>query len=94
MQFPGEEPAEPILNDQGLAAMKCIRQQNVRIEHPDKTAYHFNAKANVWLDWVKPEHIQWVKDQKHKCCGRPRSIQVFFLANASDVRIWTNNGGR
>jgi len=81
-----------IANEAGMVAAKCYqsRPKKVRI---DEDIYIFTVRANISMCWVRPEHLDRVLAQKKTCCGGSKK-RIFLLANDSDVRRWTQGGGR
>jgi hypothetical protein len=59
-----------------------------------KAEYLFTVRANICLAWILNEHVDIVLGlhRRGKCCGGSQQ-QEYRLANESDVRRWTNNGG-
>lgn len=55
--------------------------------------YAFVVRANICLAWIKPEHVAKVLSTTKRCCGNSVKT-VYHYANESDVRRWTNGGGR
>jgi len=76
----------------GLVAVKYYQStpRNLRI---DNEIYPFRVKARISMCWVKDEHVSRVLSTKKTCCGGSKK-RVFRLANESDVRRWTQGGGR
>lgn len=88
-----EEPLEPILDADGNVAVKYTRQQLAFVEHtPSGKQYVFVCRANIYMSWVDPRDVAHIRGLKGGCCGNRTQI-VYYLANESDVRRWTNNGG-
>jgi hypothetical protein len=54
--------------------------------------YVFVPRANISLAWVEDQDVDFILRKKKSCCGGSKPI--FFRANPSDIRRWTNNGGR
>lgn len=74
-------------NAEGQVALKHMRRGRALIH-----GYVFVTQANVCLAWVNPEDVDKLLQVKHGCCGSKKP--VIFYANESDVRRWTNRGGR
>jgi len=55
--------------------------------------YVFTSSANISLAWVEDDDVPAVLAITHNCCGNNKK-PAFFLANESDIRRWTNGGGR
>lgn len=87
--------SDPITNATGDIALKYHQPQNrVLIQKtPTGADYVFVCKANITLAWVNPDDVQHLLERRKHCCGNNKK-QVFFYANESDVRRWTNGGGR
>ncbi|RMD57938.1 hypothetical protein D6833_13415 [Candidatus Parcubacteria bacterium] len=73
--------------------MKYFQPHRKYIRLGNGHEYVFTVRANISLTWVEPEDVQRILNIRRACCGGKRN-QQFFLANESDVRRWTNNGGR
>jgi hypothetical protein len=85
-------------NDQGQVALAYCQTipHNVRIGET-KTYYSFIVKANLCMCWINPEHVDIVLNTKRRNChcgNRNPSKKEYRYANESDVRRWTNGGGR
>lgn len=78
-----------IQNQAGQIAIKVQRHA-----HPRQVdQYIFVPRANISLAWIEPEDVPMVLTIKRKgCCNK--SQKEFQPANESDVRRWTNGGGR
>lgn len=90
-------PAGAILNADGWVAMKVMNRVQVLVtcQRPngEKVRYVLTSWANVCMAWVNPIDVPCLKAVRGGCCGRRRR-GIIMLANASDVRQWTNRGGR
>jgi len=73
-------------------AIKHRNANQKRVMMRDKTNYVFVPHANIALAWVNDLHVNEVLSIKGGCCGGKKPI--FFMANESDIRRWTNRGGR
>lgn len=80
-------------NDAGDVAIKHIQPRPARIKIGEELRYITAMRANISLAWVKPEDLGAVLSKMGGCCGKKKQHQ-FQLANAADVRQWTNGGGR
>jgi len=80
------------VNEQGQVAIKFY-QTLPRVVRVGGVDYAFVVRANICLAWINSEHVGIILAMKHKCCGDSYN-QAYFYANESDVRRWTNNGGR
>lgn len=82
-----------IINEAGQVALKYNRQapQSIKVHG---NYYLFSIRANISMAWVAPEDIEAILETKRDCgCGGNGMVKVFFYANESDVRRWTNGGG-
>lgn len=90
-------PAGAIVNEEGQVAMKVMNRVQVLVtcQRPDgqKVRYVLRSEANVCMAWIDPIDVPCMKAVRGGCCGNRRS-GIIILANASDVRQWTNRGGR
>lgn len=78
---------------EGHTALKYYQSNPKYIMLGDGTEYVFSPRANISLAWVLDEHVDQLLTKKKNCCGGSKK-PMFFLANESDVRRWTNGGGR
>lgn len=86
--------SDPITNEAGEVALKYRQPAPVIARNtPSKKEYAFVVKANISMAWVDPQDVDNLISRTKTCCGGNRKKQ-FFLANESDVRRWTNGGGR
>lgn len=85
-------PETAVLNETGQVAMKFRKNVPLRVKCSGYT-YVFSIRANVPMAWVEPKHVPCMGKVKWACCGQRRKGGVIF-ANESDVRRWTNGGGR
>lgn len=79
-------------NDAGEVAIKHLRQVPIHVKGREGREYIFFIKANIPLAWVHPDDVDSILSQLGGCCGS-HDKKVFVLANESDVRRWTNQGG-
>lgn len=89
-------PETAILNEAGQVAMKYKRLVPLRVRcggWPNYMTYIFTIRANIPMTWVDEEHVPCMQQVKYGCCGAKKPGGVIF-ANESDVRRWTNKGGR
>lgn len=87
---------DQITNDAGQVAMKYMRKQRALVTcgpAEDRRQYVFHMRANICMAWIEPDHVPCVLAVKGGCCGNKKSGVITF-ANESDVRRWTNGGGR
>jgi len=82
-----------IHNDEGKVAMRHIRQNQKYIRMGDGTEYVFIMQANISMSWVFERHVNPILRMQRSCCGG-RTKPAFMLASETDVRRWTNKGGR
>lgn len=88
-----ENHPEAQVNEQGQIAVKYRQPGQVLISGcPSGNEYVAVTQANICLAWIEPEDVDFVLAKKGGCCGKKQ--QAFHLANESDVRRWTNKGGR
>lgn len=80
------------LNDDGWVAIKHTHLVPKHIMGGEGREYIFAIRANIPMSWVHPDDVDKILNILGGCCGQKTS-KVFFLANESDVRRWTNNGG-
>lgn len=88
--------ADPVVNDDGQIALRYRRQQKAVVEcgpHADRRTYIFSMRANISMAWVKPEDVPCCLAVKGGCCGQKKT-GVIIYASETDVRRWTNGGGR
>lgn len=83
---------DKITNSDGYVAVKYMRQVPKQVK-VGGVMYVFMIRATIPMAWVHPDHVDMVLALKSGCCGQKKA-GVFRLANESDVRRWTNNGGR
>lgn len=81
-----------ITNDAGNVAIKWVLPRPakpVTIEG-DKTVYIFTPKQNVWMAWVKPEHVDRLLAFREKTCNCNNGVykNAFMLSNQLDVNLW------
>jgi hypothetical protein len=81
-----------IINDTGQVAVKYYQQIPKRVV-VGEVLYIFSIRGQISMAWIAPEHLDRVLSAVGGCCGNKKP-GVFRLANESDVRRWTNNGGR
>lgn len=82
----------PETNDRGDTALRYYQT----IPHTIVVSGHqyaFVVRANICLAWIKAEHLEKVLSTTKICCGNSAK-KVYHYANESDVRRWTNGGGR
>lgn len=60
---------------------------------PSGTPYVFTCKANITMAWVNDTDVEHVLSRYKVCCGGHRRA-MFSRATESDIRQWTNGGGR
>jgi len=90
-------PAGAVLNAEGAVAMKVMNRVQVlvvcRRPNGEKVRYVLRSSANVCMAWIDPIDVPCMGAVRGGCCGR-RKRGIIMLANANDVRQWTNRGGR
>lgn len=59
----------------------------------DRTEYVFVTQANICLCWVQEKHVAAFFAMKRHCCGGEGKT-MFRYASETEVRRWTNRGGR
>jgi len=74
-------------------ALKYYQSIQKYIRLGDGSEYVFVPRANISLAWVSNEHVDQILNIKKGCCGGKKK-STFFYANESDIRRWTNGGGR
>ena len=79
-------------NDDGMIAVKGYQSRPRKVRVGDDI-YIFTVRARISMCWVRPEHLERVLSEKKTCCGGNRR-RLFLIANESDVRRWTQGGGR
>lgn len=87
---------DAVYNEAGQVAMKYRRQFPARVKcggWPNAVTYIFTIRANIPVTWVEEEHVPCMMNVTYGCCGTRKPGGVLF-ANESDVRRWTNGGGR
>lgn len=87
---------DPITNDAGQVALKYYQPAQVLAQQtPTGAGYAFAVRANIAMSWVHPDDVENLLARRVGCnCGGSRKKQAFSYANESDVRRWTNGGGR
>jgi len=78
-------------NNANEIALCYYHTTNPFVEINDRS-YKFITKANICLSWVKEEDAPAILAKRGGCCGSKRPI--FRIASETDVRRWTNGGGR
>lgn len=89
-------PDTAIRNEAGQVAMKYRRLVPQRVKcggWPNAVIYAFTIRANIPMTWVNEEHVPCMLGVTYGCCGTRKPGGVLFC-NESDVRRWTNGGGR
>jgi len=81
-----------ITNDDGMVALKRYQKIN-KIVQVGGEQYLFQTRANICMAWVHQENVGAVLAMKKVCCGGNKK-PMFTYANESDVRRWSNGGGR
>lgn len=76
----------------GLVAMRYRRQQRL-VAKCGKRTHIFNMQANISMAWIPIEDVPCALALKGGCCGQKKKGIVIF-ASDTDVRRWTNRGGR
>lgn len=80
-------------NDQGWVGIKYYQPGQPYIRNtPSGQEYIGITKANICFFWCNPLDLEYMFNKRGGCCGKRK--QLFHYANESDVRRWTNNGGR
>lgn len=85
-----------ILNDGGFAAMRYLRQQQMIVEcgpGKDRRQHVFSMRANISMAWIPAKDVACCLAVMGGCCGNKKP-GIIIYANESDVRQWTNGGGR
>jgi hypothetical protein len=84
--------AAPIQDENGNVAMRYY--QTIRVlTKCGPTEYIFDTQANICMAWINPADVSCILGKRGGCCGQKRP-GVFSYANSSNVRQWTNRGGR
>lgn len=84
-----------ITNDAGEVAIKYYQTVPHTVKVAGQEYYAFVVRANICLAWIRPEHVAMVLSiRRKKCCGNGAKPNEYRYANESDVRRWTNGGGR
>ncbi len=86
-------PEKAQTNTLGEVAIKHIQPRRALIEIIGVPKYVTTVRANISMTWVQPDDLTTVLSKMGGCCGKKKQHQ-FQLANAADVRQWTNGGGR
>ena len=87
---------DSITNSAGQIALKYKRQQKAVVEcgpANDRRTYIFSMRANISMAWVEPSDVACCLAVVGGCCGVRRPGVVVY-ASDTDVRRWTNGGGR
>jgi hypothetical protein len=82
-----------IENTDGWVAIKYYQTIPHICRLGDGTEYAFAVQARICLAWIRPQHVNTVLHIVKVCCGGNKKT-VYRLANESDVRQWTQRGGR
>ena len=82
------ETVQTIANASQQVALK-YRQPATRAE---LGKYAFVVRANISLAWIELGDIDFLIRRMGGCCGGNQ--RMYRYANESDVRRWTNGGGR
>jgi hypothetical protein len=86
------DTASPVAMEDGSLAMKYYNPGKI-MTRCNQYDYIFVTQAQICMTWVQEEHVGCILNKRGGCCGQKRP-GVFSYANASDVRRWTNRGGR
>lgn len=87
--------SDPITNDAGQVALKYYQPAQVLAQKtPTGAGYAFAVRAGISMSWVNPDDAPNLLQRKAGCNCGGKKRQAFFYANESDVRRWTNGGGR
>lgn len=81
------------IRENGKVAMKLLRKQRILVRCSNGE-YVFSMRANIALAWVDEQDVPCCMNVKRNCCGPGRKKSLITFANESDVRRWTNGGGR
>lgn len=81
-----------ITNDSGQVAIKYY-QTIPHVLRAGGKEYAFAVQAKLCLAWIDAEHVDTVLAIKKICCGN-NAKTVYRPASESDVRQWSNRGGR
>lgn len=83
---------ERIINDAGYVAIKWVLPRPAKpvIIDGEETVYLFTPKQNIWMAWVKPEHVDRLLVFKEKTCNCNNGVykNAFMLCNQLDVCLW------
>lgn len=83
-----------VTNEAGQVALKYHQSVQKYIRLGDGSEYVFGVRANISMAWVEPEHVDIILKIKRSDCSSCGNKPVFRYANETDVRRWTNGGGR
>lgn len=84
----------PIMNADGTkVAVSHYITTNPTVTMGDGTTYKFITQANICLAWVDPKHVPDLFTRRRKCCGGGGG-PIFRYTNETELRRWTNKGGR
>jgi len=88
-------PSEAIIDPVGFFIyMKYrIRKGGPVLFKCGQAEYIGDIRVDIQIFLIHPEHYTCAITKKDGCCDNPKP-KVVILANTSDVRRWTNNGGR
>lgn len=84
---------EAIYNEDNQVAMKYLRKNRAYFKCPSGNQYVLTMRANICMGWVNEEDVACARAVRGGCCGQKKPGVITF-ANESDVRRWTNGGGR
>ena len=87
-------PEKAQTNKAGHVAIKHIQPRPAKIKIGEELRYITSVRANISLAYVQPDHLSAALSLMGGCCGGKKKQHQFLLANADDVRQWTNGGGR
>jgi len=92
MSCSAPDTAQPVVLEDGSLAMKHYKSGKI-LTACGKMEYVFMTQANICMSWVNAQDVECILNKRGGCCGQSRP-GIFSFANASDVRRWTNRGGR
>lgn len=81
-----------MIEQDGNVAITYFQEVPQQVKIGD-TTYRFAVHANICMAWVKKEHVQAVLNITRTCCGGNKR-HPYREANETQVRRWTNRGGR
>lgn len=88
-------PDEAQINEANQVALKYYQPGQPYVQNtPSGQEYIGIMKANICMIWAKPGDVENILSRNCACCPGANKKPCFLYANQTDVRRWTNGGGR